>query len=212
VAVRIPLIPSPVGVVPVDVARAGLRDCADHAVYFALLILIFKVPLLEKVFERIAGLNTAIWVLFFGVLIFLSWWFSRHRPPRDTSVYARRQRTTLSFLILGNLVGILWAGNEDLPIPSFMWISSIAMYCVAAIGLVEIHRTSTLRRFWRKEARGWLWLVLSVEAGLLLALGTAFFAPWLLALEPLAACCLLIMGVAYAYLASRQPAVGGISS
>jgi hypothetical protein len=86
------------------------------------------------------------------------------------------------------------------------------MLLVAVVGMIELHRTTRLRRFWRKEARIWLWLVLLVGAEVLLALGLAVWKPALLSLRPVDAGLLLIAGIVFAYVASRQPRLEGASS
>jgi hypothetical protein len=78
------------------------------------------------------------------------------------------------------------------------------MSLCTACALVWFHRISEVRRFWRQGDRIWLWLVLPVEAGILLALVAALSRPRPLALNASEALFLLAIGVSFPYVVSRQ--------
>jgi len=210
VAVRAPLIPLPVPVEPANLMRAGFLDCVLEAVGLTILVLLCRVPPVKRILYKTIEANMGIPFLVLGALALLFWWLSRRATPPGIEAYARRQKKTLGFLYFA--IYMIFCADVDSEVPFFLWTSSLAMLLVAVVGIIELHRTTRLRRFWRKEARIWLWLVLLVGAGVLLALGLAFFEPRLLVLNPLEACFLLIAGIVFAYVASRQPRLEGASS
>ena len=84
----------------------------------------------------------------------------------------------------------------------------VAILLFVAFALIWVHRVSEVRRFWRQGARIWLWLVLPVEAGVLLALGSAVFEPGPQSVWE--GFFLLAMAVVFPYLASRQQRTEGV--
>jgi hypothetical protein len=93
--------------------------------------------------------------------------------------------------------------SKALTEPAF-WVIPLVLFLYAASAPIWLQGVSEVRRFWRKGARVWLWLVLPVEAGILLALVAALSRPRPLVLNVSEALFLLAMGVSFPYLVSRQ--------
>jgi hypothetical protein len=147
VVVRAPLIPLPVPVEPANLMRAGFVDCVLEAVGMAAYVLFWRVPPVTKFLNEAMEKNIGFPFLVLGTVIFLFWWLSRRATSPGIEVYASRQKKTMGFLYVAGYM--IFCSDVDSEVPGFLWISSLAMLFVAVVGMIEIHRTSKLRRFWR---------------------------------------------------------------
>lgn len=209
--VRVPLVSRPVSV-PVDPRRmfiseflrmffvAGLfipawsglsspKTTVDYcigAVWFlglltAMLVSVFMGRTLPKSIGNLANQKLAVLVA-----LFVAWWWVEFGNLSQLNAGLR------------NGMGLTGPPSEF----SDPWSLPIMAFLYAGFTLIWIHRVSEVRRFWRKGARLWLWLILPVEAEVLLTLGPAVFKA-----KPLGASeviFLLAMGIVFPYLVSRR--------
>jgi signal transduction histidine kinase len=207
VAVRIPLVPPPV---PAMSTGPKLWDTVLQIVLFTLLMVVTRAPFFSgKLKELLEGVHP-VYFLPAVVAVVAGWAILSRRKAQGHALHRRRGR--FSFLAFG---GLFWGFDprelwrEPSLILVTLWVYVLVMI---VIGVIQFHQSSGLRRFWRKESRIWLWLVLWVEAEILLALGLATFAPNLLTLSSFDVFFLLLMGLGFVYAASRGPRVEGPSS
>jgi signal transduction histidine kinase len=135
------------------------------------------------------------------IMLALIGWDVGRSTPRSAKKFVSRKFEILTGLFLG----WWWFGfATDVKhlLPPELLVIPFAILLYAAFALIWVHRVSEVRRFWRQGARIWLWLVLPVEAGVLLALGSAVFEPG--SLSAWEGFFLLAMAVVFPYLASRQ--------
>ncbi len=193
--VRIPLV-SPTLPAPVD----GRRMFISEFLYMTVQAGLCVSPL------GFVDYSMTTWWFWTGLVLLLLGtvgWFVGRSCPRDTKSFLNRKVEILTCLF----IGWWWVGfvmrREALPRPEF-WIIPFAALLYAAFALNWVQRVSEVRRIWRQGARIWLWLVLPMEAGILLALGKALSKPQPLAMTASAAFFLLAMGVVFPYVVSRQ--------
>jgi hypothetical protein len=109
-------------------------------------------------------------------------------------------------ILIGLFLGWGWLGfatdAKILLSPELSVVIPVAILLYDAFALIWVHRVSEVRRFWRHGARIWLWLVLPVEAAVLLALNSAVSEPG--PLSDWEAFFLLAMAIVFPYLASRR--------
>ena len=202
VAVRIPLtLPVPEAV---ETAWKGVRDCA-YMMFSVVFLLAWRVPPVKQYLED----HESGMFLILGMILTLvlasrfSQRFSSHYNQAYARAYTRHQGEALGYLYI--MTWMFLTAGEDPRGHGWLWVCMFLLLIVAATRLIKFHQNSKVRHFWRRGARTWLWLVLLMEAEILLLLGFAAFAPGLLALHPVQAFSLLIPGAGFAYVASRQP-------
>jgi signal transduction histidine kinase len=207
VAVRIPLVPP---LVPAMSTGPKLWDTVLQIVLFTLLIVVTRAPFFSgKLKELLEGVHP-VYFLPAVVAVVAGWAILSRRKAQDPALHRRRSR--LSFVAFG---GLFWGFDprELWREPSLILVTLWVYFLVIlVIEVIRTHQSSGLRRFWRKESRIWLWLVLLVEAEILFALGLATFAPNLLTFSSFDVFFLLLVGLGFVYAASRGPRLEGAST
>jgi signal transduction histidine kinase len=204
VSVCVPLLP-PSGPRPVDLARVGFRQTVlTLGCLLALFVTWHATSLEESVLK--GSLSP---LLLMVPMLFYVWvrWGRRPELPLNVREYRKQQGAVLGMVFLG-----WWVCAMDSGRPSHALSFTVLVLCLLARGWMDLHRASEVRHFWRPEARIWLGPLLAFEAAVLLVLGLSLFAPGRLALSPLEALFLLLAGIAFAYVASRQPRAAGAPS
>jgi fucose 4-O-acetylase-like acetyltransferase len=177
------------------------------AIYF--IYPFWKISSVKFVVDSNADPAGSPWVLVVPLvlimLVLIAWDVGRS-TPRSAKKFVSRKFEILTGLFLG----WWWFGfATDVKhlLPPELLVIPFAILLYAALALIWVHRSSEVRRFWRQGARIWLWLVLPVEAGVLLALGSAVFEPG--SLSAWEGFFLLAMAVVFPYLISRQQRTEG---
>jgi len=208
--VRIPLVSPPLPAATGDPRRLVLAEFLNTL----MLAILFLWPLwngswLQYSFETNADPGGSPWVLvamlFWVVFPGIAWYVGRSAPRGPMSFVSRKLEILFGLFVSWGWLG--FATNEKVLLPPEVWVVPVALLLYSAFALIWVHRVSVVRRFWRKGARIWLWLVLPVEAGVLLALGSNVFEPGPLSVWE--GFFLSAMAVAFPYLASRQPRMEG---
>ncbi|HSS76948.1 MAG TPA: hypothetical protein VLV54_09395, partial [Thermoanaerobaculia bacterium] len=200
--VRIPLVSPPVSV-PVDPRRMVISEF----LYTILPAAFFIAPIFSGSGDpRVEASGGSAWgcvpVLALIMIIPIGWTVERS-SPRGMKSFANRKLE----ILIGLFLGWYWldfALNAKILKPEDPWVIPLGVLLYAAFTLIWVHRVSEVRRFWRKGDRLWLWLVLPVDLGILLALGKTFNKPRPLAVNAVEAFFLLAMGIVFPYLVSRQ--------
>jgi hypothetical protein len=127
----------------------------------------------------------------------------RRSSPRAARSLLNRKIALIAALMMG------WSWVPEgraTTVPSELgfWILPCAAVLYTVFALPGLQKDSEVRRFWRKGERFWLLLVLPVEAVVLSAMGWSLSRPRPLAVNAAEAFLLLILGVGFPYLISRN--------
>ncbi len=198
--VRVPLVSPPLPP-PTDGRRMFLSEFLSAITQAALLLTVAAMGFSVDANNETVSLLASLWALGLVMLALISWRVGFF-TPRDAKRFVRHKMNVLGGLYLGGL-WLELAKDATIPMAPWLWVP-LAMSLCTACALVWFHRISEVRRFWRKGDRIWLWLVLPVEAGILLALVAALSRPRPLALNASEALFLLAIGVSFPYVVSRQ--------